>query len=589
MKIVTWNINGIRTFKHAIKKTLDSFDADIICVQETKVTRDLLEERSAVVDGYNSYFSFCRGRSGYSGVATFCKDSATPFAAEEGLTGGLSNNGAEAVGFYGDHEDLSTEELQLLDNEGRAVITQHQIMGSDGSQTLSVVNVYCPRADPEKPERKLFKLQFYRLLQARAEALLASGSHVIVLGDINTSHRPIDHCDPDGDTFEDNPGRKWLTRFLFGAKAAEDDDEEEHDQEDEDHCDDRSNAPTVSRLHHSDSLHSSQTSTSSSGGKFVDTFRQFHPTRPQAFTCWNTLTGARQTNYGTRIDYIFADHALAELFVSADIMPEVEGSDHCPVWGQLRCEIQPSPRYPALCTRYMPEFAGKQQNLSRFLVKIADKPQHPAGTADSQGEAENQDTQRSQKNVSHFGSGVEGGRKRWLDGTAAEASVPKSKKSNAGSKAAAAVKSQGSLLNFFKHKGLTAKQTEKTTHDQSASGPTEGNGHSLQESLSGNQQGGNDLSQDITKDQELANGRDMPIGDAGESKKGTCPAFWKTVLCGPPQPPLCKVHKEPCVLRTVKKAGPTMGRQFFVCARPQGHASNPQARCNFFAWVDKGK
>lgn len=39
MKIVTWNINGIRTFKNAIKKNLDSFDADIICVQETKVTR----------------------------------------------------------------------------------------------------------------------------------------------------------------------------------------------------------------------------------------------------------------------------------------------------------------------------------------------------------------------------------------------------------------------------------------------------------------------------------------------------------------------------------------------------------------------
>lgn len=38
MKIVTWNINGIRTFKGGIKKALDSLDADIVCVQETKVT-----------------------------------------------------------------------------------------------------------------------------------------------------------------------------------------------------------------------------------------------------------------------------------------------------------------------------------------------------------------------------------------------------------------------------------------------------------------------------------------------------------------------------------------------------------------------
>lgn len=39
MKIVSWNINGIRTFKNGIKSALDSFDADVICVQETKVTR----------------------------------------------------------------------------------------------------------------------------------------------------------------------------------------------------------------------------------------------------------------------------------------------------------------------------------------------------------------------------------------------------------------------------------------------------------------------------------------------------------------------------------------------------------------------
>lgn len=104
MRIITWNINGIRTFKGRIKNALDSLDADIICVQETKVTSkykralprlravlshnidisllllnynfccfplrtgDLLEAGTAIVDGYNSYFSFSRGRSGYSGL-----------------------------------------------------------------------------------------------------------------------------------------------------------------------------------------------------------------------------------------------------------------------------------------------------------------------------------------------------------------------------------------------------------------------------------------------------------------------------------------------------------------------------------------
>lgn len=61
-----------------------------------------------------------------TGVATYCKDSATPLAAEEGLTGVLTNHEG-AVGCYGDHTEFSGEELQLLDNEGRAVITQHRI------------------------------------------------------------------------------------------------------------------------------------------------------------------------------------------------------------------------------------------------------------------------------------------------------------------------------------------------------------------------------------------------------------------------------------------------------------------------------
>lgn len=581
MKIVTWNINGIRTFKNAIKTTLDSFDADIICVQETKVTRDLLDERTAIVEGYNSYFSFSKGRSGYSGVATFCKDSATPFAAEEGLTGLLNNNG-ESVGSYGDQKEFSTEELQSLDNEGRAVITQHEIMSPDGPQTLAVVNVYCPRADPEKPERKLFKLQFYQLLQTRAEALLASGSHVIVLGDINTSHRPIDHCDPDDvDNFEDNPGRKWLNGFLFGCTEVEQDIDSEHD-------------PETSRK------------PEECGGKFVDTFRFFHPSRPQAFTCWNTLTGARQTNYGTRIDYIFANRALAEMhFLGVDIMPEVEGSDHCPVWGHLGFNIQPSARCPPLCTHYMPEFAGKQQKLSRFLVKVANQRANDSREAKDAPLPGSQETEEIRENLQPAGFGATAGRKRGIDGIA-ESSMPKGKKSKVAK--AALTKPQGSLLTFFKPKGPDAEHKQKTsaeptdrTKNTSENPNSLANGH-VRKSNNPLPVSGTDVNKPITmgesepnraneaSGQPLDEGGATPPEEGGDSKKEACPlGFWKSVLRGPPQPPPCKVHGEPCVLRTVKKAGPNMGRQFFVCARPQGHASNPQARCNFFAWVDKGK
>ncbi|XP_056279218.1 DNA-(apurinic or apyrimidinic site) lyase 2 [Pseudoliparis swirei] len=574
MKIVTWNINGIRTFGGGIKKALDSLGADIICVQETKVTRDLLDERTAIVDGYNSYFSFSRGRSGYSGVATYCKDSATPSAAEEGLTGLLTNHEG-AVGSYGDQTEFCSEELRLLDNEGRAVITQHRIMCSEKEQTVTVINVYCPRADPEKPERKQFKLQFYKLLQSRAEAILKDGSHVIVLGDVNTSHRQIDNCDPsDNDEFEENPGRKWLNAFLHSGGEEGEMREEEPNEE--------------------SAVTSSETIR---GGKFVDTFRSFHPTRTSAFTCWCTLTGARQTNYGTRIDYVFADCLLAkEQFVAADIMPEVEGSDHCPVWGHLSCSLLPSSKPPPLCTRFLPEFAGRQQKLSRFLVKV-DRKSTPSEQRDELPGSQEEEERR--ENLNPPGAGNVSGKKRSLT---SDSVAPKGKKTKT---VKTSSNPKGSLLSFFKPKLTNAvpsneaplkhceKKLAEVTSSQNSrkASPVTSSAPEDTELVSDASLQLRTSSTTEESHKQMATKPSTPHPTAGhpEAKKGAPSVFWKSVFHGPPPPPTCKIHGEPCVLRTVKKEGPNVGKQFFVCARPQGHASNPEARCNFFTWVEKGK
>ncbi|KAI5094984.1 DNA-(apurinic or apyrimidinic site) lyase 2 [Silurus meridionalis] len=580
MKLVSWNINGIRTFRNGIKSALDAFDADIICVQETKVTRDLLDERTAIVDGYNSYFSFSRGRTGYSGVATFCKDSATPLAAEEGLTGRLVNH-TEAVGCYGDQGEFSVADLQSLDNEGRAVITQHKIKHSgeaEGSETLTVINVYCPRADPEKPERKLFKLQFYKLLQSRAEAIVGPKSHVIILGDINTSHRPIDHCDPDDvENFEDNPGRKWLDSFLFSPAEKESDEDE-------------GSEPAQNCV---------------SGGNFIDSFRYFHPTRTNAFTCWSSRTGARQTNYGTRIDYIFASRLLAEKhLLNSDIMPEVEGSDHCPIWAKLSCTFVSSPRCPALCTCYMPEFMGKQQKLLRFLVKVSD--QHNGVQNSERPLPGSQEAGEIRENVNPSATGVSSENKRPSERLPESSTFKKSKLSKK------TTKPQGSLLTFFKPKlspVVSSSQSLSSAGNSKTALKTDGITPEIHEntgnsnSCSATQSLLTDTRTEAIVNDEISNFGltnnkkeeccQDPIQNATkpnqENKKGSCPDFWKSVLHGPPQPPLCNSHNEPCVLRTVKKPGPNLGKQFFVCARPQGHTSNPQARCNFFAWVEKHK
>ncbi|KAK3739514.1 hypothetical protein QZH41_016190 [Actinostola sp. cb2023] len=73
VKIMTWNINGIRavTREKSLKIFLDELDVDIICFQETKITRDMLEESICSVEGYNAYFSFSRLKTGYSGTVSY--------------------------------------------------------------------------------------------------------------------------------------------------------------------------------------------------------------------------------------------------------------------------------------------------------------------------------------------------------------------------------------------------------------------------------------------------------------------------------------------------------------------------------------
>lgn len=361
--------------------------------------------------------------------------------------------------------------------------------------------------------------------------------------------------------FDGNPGRKWLNVFLRGVGR------EEKDEEAAEFSEEISSRP-------------------GHGGKFVDAFRYFHPTRANAFTCWSTLTGARQTNYGTRIDYIFADCRLAsEQFVAADIMPEVEGSDHCPVWGQLSCSLLPSTKPPPLCTRYLPEFAGKQQKLSRFFIKPHQKSSLPEQRNTLPG---SQEQEEKRENLSPIADKT--GQKRSLT---SDSALPKGKKTK---KVKTPSSLQGSLLSFFKPKVADVIASVDTPVRQCENRPT------LDDVTPSRISQTADASITCAVGTELlckpcgsgtgGNGQRAPttrLTPQPPAEKGSSSVFWKSVLHGPPPPPSCKGHREPCVLRTVKKEGPNMGRQFFVCARPQGHVSNPNARCNFFEWVDKGK
>ena len=64
---------------------------------------------------------------------------------------------------------------------------------------------------------------------------------------------------------------------------------------------------------------------------FIDTFRHLHPDQEGAYSWWSYRAGARARNVGWRIDYFVVSDDLATSIRDAYILPEIEGSDHCPV------------------------------------------------------------------------------------------------------------------------------------------------------------------------------------------------------------------------------------------------------------------
>lgn len=129
------------------------------------------------------------------GVASFTRFSCCPSLAEEGVTGCLAASHGDIIGCYGD-VDLSQAGSAALDLEGRTVMTEHSL---PNGESLVIINVYCPRASvcEDGGKRMEFKMLFHRTLSERCRALISAGKHVLLLGDMNAIHQPIDCCEPD--------------------------------------------------------------------------------------------------------------------------------------------------------------------------------------------------------------------------------------------------------------------------------------------------------------------------------------------------------------------------------------------------------
>lgn len=157
MKIYSWNVNGLRA---AAKKDflpwVKAEQPDILCIQETKLQEEQLDEQLRNIDGYTANFSFAE-KKGYSGVATYTK--IKPLSVSHGIG------------------------IEAFDNEGRILINEFE--------EFTLLNIYFPNGQMNE-ERLKYKLSFYDALLDYCNNLVSEGKRLVICGDYNTAHREID-------------------------------------------------------------------------------------------------------------------------------------------------------------------------------------------------------------------------------------------------------------------------------------------------------------------------------------------------------------------------------------------------------------
>ena len=245
MRFVSWNVNGLRACVG--KNFMEDFsrlDADFFCLQETKLQEGQIE---LDLPGYSQYWNYAE-KKGYSGTAIFAKAPALSVSYGIGIP---------------EH-----------DTEGRVITLEYD--------HFYLVTCYTPNS-----QRELARLD-YRMVweEAFLQYLkkLDEKKPVILCGDLNVAHQPIDLKNPGANRhnagFTDEE-RNAFTRLLENG--------------------------------------------------FTDSFRHLYPDVTGAYSWWSYMFNSRAKNAGWRIDYFVVSDRLAEKIKEAAIHADVMGSDHCPV------------------------------------------------------------------------------------------------------------------------------------------------------------------------------------------------------------------------------------------------------------------
>jgi exodeoxyribonuclease-3 len=254
--LVSWNVNGLRSvLRKGLLEFIEQRKPDVLCLQETKIPTPEAEKLTLP---YPHQFWHEAAKPGYSGTAI------------------LSQHAPKQVlrDFPGKHSHPAEGRLLAAEFAG-----------------CWLVNVYVPNS-----RRELVRLPYRqqewdpKLRGFLAE--LATDKPVVVCGDFNVAHEPIDLANPGPN--RRNAGFTDEERTGFSELLA---------------------------------------------GGLVDVFREQHPGQPGLYSWWTYRMNARARNIGWRIDYFLVSKALKKNVQDAFIWADVHGSDHCPVGVKLKVKL----------------------------------------------------------------------------------------------------------------------------------------------------------------------------------------------------------------------------------------------------------
>lgn len=248
MKISAYNVNGIRAaIGKGFVEWLSQSNADVVCLQEIKAELDQIPLIEINALGYEIH-AFSAQKKGYSGVAILSR--ITPDKVIRGMG------------------------MPKYDQEGRFIRADFG--------DLSVVSVYHPSGS-SGDERQDFKMIWLSDFHEYVKKLRQSRPKLVLSGDYNICHQPIDIHDPIRNANSSGflpEERNWMSQFLNDG--------------------------------------------------FVDTFRHLNK-EPMQYSWWSYRANARNNNKGWRIDYHIITENLLPSLKFASIQPDAYQSDHCPI------------------------------------------------------------------------------------------------------------------------------------------------------------------------------------------------------------------------------------------------------------------